>query len=144
MSEQVARPVGRPPTSQAVWNDRINKAREYLMGGYEVAEDLVPSNAGLACYIGTTKASITAWGHENEEFSELLQSIQVLQEKKLLNGGLAGVFNAPITKMMMTKHGYSDKIEQDNTSSDGSMTPKGTTITPEVAKAIAEQLKDEC
>ena len=26
--------------------------------------------------------------------------------------------------MMLTKHGYSDKVEQDHTSSDGSMTPK--------------------
>ena len=41
-------------------------------------------------------------------------------------------------------HIWRDKKEVDNTSSDGSMTPKGTTITPEVAKAIAEQLKDEC
>jgi len=26
---------------------------------------------------------------------------------------------------MMTKHGYSDRVENDHTSSDGSMTPKG-------------------
>jgi hypothetical protein len=26
--------------------------------------------------------------------------------------------------MMLTKHGYSDKVEQDLTSSDGSMTPQ--------------------
>jgi hypothetical protein len=39
----------------------------------------------------------------------------------LLNNGLDGTFNPPITKMMLSKHGYSDKIEQDHTSSDGSM-----------------------
>jgi hypothetical protein len=36
-----------------------------------------------------------------------------LQESKLLNEGLKGNFNATITKLILTKHGYSDRIEQE-------------------------------
>ena len=34
----------------------------------------------------------------------------------LINGGLGGDFNPAISKLMMAKHNYSDKIEQDVTS----------------------------
>jgi hypothetical protein len=37
--------------------------------------------------------------------------------------------------MMMTKHGYSDRVENDHTSSDGSMTPKRE---PTEAEILAE------
>ena len=60
----------------------------------------------------------------------------------LINGGLMGDFNASIAKVMMTKHGYSDKQEIDNTSSDGSMSPPQP-LTPDAAKAISKDLDDE-
>ena len=41
----------------------------------------------------------------------------------LIDGGLNGDFNAPFAKMLMSKHGYSDKVEADMKSSDGSMSP---------------------
>jgi hypothetical protein len=44
------------------------------------------------------------------------------QERKLTNGSLSNQLNPMIAKLMLSKHGYSDKI--DNVSSDGSMTPK--------------------
>lgn len=68
-----------------------------------------------------------------------------VQERQLVNGGLAGGFNSAVTKVMMTKHGYTDKVEQDITSSDGSMTPQpAMTITADVAKEIAKKLNDDC
>jgi len=39
----------------------------------------------------------------------------MLQERKLICNGLMGDFNPAITKMMLTKHGYSDKMETDIT-----------------------------
>ncbi|WP_415843310.1 terminase small subunit [Xenorhabdus thuongxuanensis] len=42
---------------------------------------------------------------------------------KLINKGLTGDFNSTIAKMMLTKHGYSDKQEIDHRSPDGSMSP---------------------
>ena len=102
----------------------LAKAWEYANGGWEFAGDLVPSVAGLACEIGVRRETCHAWAKdESKEFSNILAKIAEQQERKLLNGGLGGDFNAPITKMMLTKHGYSDRVENDHTSSDGTMTP---------------------
>ena len=38
-----------------------------------------------------------------------------LQERKLLSNGLTNEFNASITKLLLTKHGYTDKVENTNT-----------------------------
>ena len=38
-----------------------------------------------------------------------------MQENRLLNGGLAGEFNASITKLLLYKHGYHEKAEFDLT-----------------------------
>lgn len=107
----------------------IAKAQNYAEN-YADYGDLVPSIAGLACELGITRETCRAWGldEDKQEFSVILDKIMKGQERKLINGGLKGDFNSPITKMMLTKHGYSDKVEQDNTSSDGSMSPSPTVI----------------
>lgn len=58
----------------------------------------------------------------------MLDDIISTQEQILLNRGLMGAFNSNITKLMLSKHGYSDKQEIDHQSSDGSMATKPTTI----------------
>ncbi|MDF7387072.1 DNA-packaging protein, partial [Proteus mirabilis] len=62
------------------------------------------------------------------EFSDTLDGIMAFQEMKLINSGLAGDFNATITKLMLANHGYSEKQEVDHQSSDGSMSQKPTVI----------------
>lgn len=116
--------VGRPSKLA----DSIEKAKEYLMGGYETVGDVVPSVAGLACYLGISRSTAQEYAKDNAEFSGTLEAIKTLQENKLINKGLVGDFNPTITKLMLANHGYSDKAEIDNKSSDGSMTPKPTTI----------------
>lgn len=103
----------------------LAKAHEYADGGWEVAGDAVPTVAGLACELGINRDTCYAWGKDAQksEFSDILHKIAQTQERRLVNGGMFGEFNAPITKMMLTKHGYSDRIEQDHSSKDGSMTP---------------------
>jgi hypothetical protein len=103
----------------------LEAAREYLVG-YQDAGDPIPSIAGLACVLGVTRETCRAWGNDptKPEFSVILMELMQRQERELLKGGLGGAFNAPITKMMLSKHGYSDRVENDHTSSDGSMTPR--------------------
>ena len=98
------------------------------MGGYEEVGETVPNIAGLACYLSKARSRVYEYGEQNEEFKDILESILALQESKLLSGGLKGDYNPTITKLMLTKHGYSDKSEVDNKSSDGSMSPKPTRI----------------
>jgi hypothetical protein len=115
-------PGGRP----TVYSDNILKMARGYLTSFKDMGDVVPSIAGLACVLGITRETCRAWGNDPEkaEFSVILNELAQRQERELLNNGLAGNFNAPITKMMLSKHGYSDKVEQDLTSSDGSMRPQ--------------------
>ena len=110
--------MGRPTV---VTDEVLQKAEDYIFDdGFILAHDVVPSVAGLACYLGIGRSTI----YDNKEkFSDILEAIEQKQEKMLINNGLLGEFNGTITKLMMTKHGYTDKAEVDNKSSDGSMTP---------------------
>ena len=83
----------------------------------------LPSIAGLAVRLGIARETLQAWARDNdkEEFSHIYTQLLAKQEDELIRNGLMGHFNASITKMILTKHGYSDKV--DATSSDGSMTP---------------------
>lgn len=106
----------------------LAKAREYLEVWH--TEDPVPTVVGLALYIGANKKTCYEWIKDSDkaEFSDILAEVEQTQEQMLVRGGISGAFNAPITKMMMTKHGYSDKVEQAHTSPDGSMATPTTIV----------------
>lgn len=96
----------------------LEKAREYFISGWQEDGDVIPSIEGLALYLGLTRPTIYDWKkHEDkQDFSYIVEQILILQSKKLFTGGLTGDFNSSIAKLMLTKHGYSDKIETDITS----------------------------
>jgi hypothetical protein len=118
--EKVANPVGRP---SKLTDELKAKAKEYLFS-YESQGDVIPSAAGLACWLGISKASVYNFGEQDGEFLDTLSAIQAKQEVLTLNKGITGEFNSTIAKLVLANHGYSDKVQQDHTSSDGSMTPK--------------------
>lgn len=108
--------VGRP----SLFNqEMIERAKEYILffqqpkTADEIENDVevVPSVAGLALYLGVSRATLYNWGDENKEFLDTLASLQAVQEVSLLNGGLRGRFNAQISKLALANHGYSDKQE---------------------------------
>lgn len=105
---------------------KLMMARAYIEGGWEAQGDVVPQVVSLALAMGVSKAVIYQWAKDpdKKEFVDILTRVQQAQEQKLINGGLSGGFNPAVTKMLLCKHGYSDKVEQDHTSSDRSMTPK--------------------
>jgi hypothetical protein len=102
----------------------LDKAKDYVENFAEYG-DVVPTIAGLACELDMHRETLYAWAKDESkpEFSDIFKKVQQAQERKLVNGGLAGGFNPAVTKMMLTKHGYSDKQEIDHTSTDGSMSP---------------------
>jgi hypothetical protein len=102
----------------------LRLANEYLEQ-YPQNKQLVPTVVGLCKHINRSKSTVYEWEKhaDKSEFSDILTRIAEIQEMELINGGLGGLFNPAITKMMLTKHGYSDKQELDHTSSDGSMRP---------------------
>lgn len=115
----MARPTNYTP-------EILKAAEDYASFGWRECGDKVPTVAGLAIEIGVSRSICYVWAKEEDkaEFLDILMRIEEMQERELVNCGLAGEFNPAITKMMMTKHGYSDKQEIDHSSADGSMSPK--------------------
>jgi hypothetical protein len=102
----------------------VAAAWEYARGGWIAAGDPVPTVAGLACEVGISRETCYEWAkHEDKEFSDILSKIAQQQERNLVRGGLGGDFNAAITKMMMTKHGYSDATKNEVSGPDGGAIP---------------------
>lgn len=94
----------------------LYKAKMYL-DNHEVAGDVVPQLAGFAVYLGIHRDTLYEWEKDDakKEFSDIVKQIRIKQEQVLLNGSLLGEFNPSISKLMLTKHGYSDKAEIDHT-----------------------------
>lgn len=96
----------------------LAKARDYVLN-YADYGDQIPSIAGLACELSISRETCHTWAKDEEkpEFSDIVRDISQAQERKLLNGGLSGDFNPSIAKLVMTKHGYSDKLETEHSGS---------------------------
>lgn len=94
------------------FNDELlNKARQYLANLPE--DEVVHSIEGLALFVGIARSTVYEWQKNFSEFSDIVDEVLAKQAKKLANSGLDNKFNASITKLMLTKHGYSDKQEVD-------------------------------
>jgi hypothetical protein len=115
----------------------IEAAWAYANGGWIAAGDRVPSVAGLACEINVSRETCHAWSRDDgNQFSDILKLISRKQERELLNNGLSGDFNYSITKMMLSKHGYSDATKQELSGPSGGAIPieiKRTIIDPSEA-----------
>lgn len=111
--------AGRPTK----YNDEILEKANHYIANHQKYGDPVPTVEGLACELDVSRSTVYLWGEAHAGFSDILKRLMTHQGRKLLAGGLTGEFNAPFAKMMATKHGYSDRIEQDISSSDGTMRP---------------------
>lgn len=107
--------AGRPPD----YNDQtVEKAKEYL----ESCDKELPSLEGLAVFLEIHRSTVYDWKEKYSDFSDILERILTEQAKRLMNNGLSGKWNSTISKLILTKHGYSDKTETD-------ITTKGERIT---------------
>ena len=101
----------------------IEQAGRYASTEYLTRSEVIPTIEGLAVYLNVSRSTIYKWKGENQEFSYILEDLMARQAKELFSNGLTGDFNPTITKLILTKHGYSDRVEQDVTSSDGALAP---------------------
>lgn len=125
-------PGGRP---SGYSQEKLDLARAYLNGGWIEEGDTVPQVAGLAIAMGISRETVYAWAadEDKQEFSDILTRVRALQERGLVNRGLSGEFNPAITKMMLTKHGYSDKQDLEVSGPNGG--PQETKWTVEFVSA---------
>jgi len=95
------------------YNDTIIQQVIDYLDNYEMYGDVMPSIAGLADHLNVCRETIYDWSSQKEkkEFSDMLAKLLSKQERVLSNKGLSGEFNSNLTKMFLTKHGYSDRQE---------------------------------
>ena len=76
----------------------------------------IPTIAGLAIHLKIARDTVYDWVKQDKkgEFSDIVDDLLARQEMKLITGGIMGEFNASITKLALTKHGYTDKKELSN------------------------------
>lgn len=77
----------------------------------------IPTIEGLSYYLGINRDTIYAWCKENKEFSDIIEDLRAKQANELINKGLSGDYNPTIAKVLLSKHGYREGIE--NTGKDG-------------------------
>lgn len=87
-----------------------------------VSQEVIPTVVGLCRHIKRSKSTVYSWLKDDDkgDFLDIVSAIEESQHISLVSGGLASTFNPMITKLILSKHGYSEKMEVDNTSSDGS------------------------
>lgn len=122
--------LGRPTSySQAI----LDLARMYLDNLPE--DEVVHSIEGLADYIKIARSTIYEWisQEDKKDFSDIVELILSKQGKTLVNKGLDNKFSSAITKVMLSKHGYREGIEN--------MGKDGKDLIPEtISKEKAEEL----
>lgn len=109
---------GRPTTCTAA----VYKAALLYLENYETKyEHPFPSLVGLCKVIGRGKTTIYNWALDDRkpEWKDLVDTINEVQEMVLLHKGLTGFFNPAITSLVLGKHGYHKKVDNEWTGKDG-------------------------
>lgn len=71
----------------------------------------LPSIEGLSIYLNITRQMVYEWKEAHGEFGDIVNKILAEQAERLLNNGLSGTYNASIAKLILTKHGYVDRVD---------------------------------
>ena len=111
--------------------EMVERAYEYI-DTYGEHGDMIPSIEGLAEVLGLHRDTLYDWARqESKEFSDILGRCMQVQQKTLVNKGLNNTFNSAITKLVLGKHGFHDKMDQD-------ITTKGESL-PTVIELVAKE-----
>ena len=131
-------PGGRPTTCSIEFQD---KAWDYVNGGWEYAGHAFPSVVGLCDVLNVAKSTLYQWEKREEfEFADILRAIHSKQELVAFNKGITGEYNATIVKLLLGKHGYSDK--QENTHNGNVSVEHTHAITDDVLERIIHDNQD--
>lgn len=103
--------AGRPTTCT---EEVIEQAYTYIEN-YHQHDHAIPSVVGLCEAINRARSTVYDWAKEDgNPFSDILSRINEKQEQVLLSKGLTGDFNSAITKLVLGKHNYHDRVDQTN------------------------------
>lgn len=122
--------TGKPNGRPSEYSDEIGvKARKYLKtcndeytefhrtrsdgsNSFErIVNVRIPTIEGLALAIGINRDTVYDWKGKYLDFSDIIDELMALQADRLLNNGLSGTYNPTIAKVLLTKHGYREGID---------------------------------
>lgn len=98
----------------------IKVAEDYLENYKTKYKHAFPSIVGLCKIIKVRRSTIYEWAKNREKdpegrFSDIVEQINDYQHFELMQGGVSNKLNPTITKLLLHKHGHSDKLETENT-----------------------------
>ena len=127
-------PAGRPTK----YNETLQAKADNYLYSYDSE---IPSICGLCIELDIDKTTAYAWSKDETkpEFSHTFKLLSLLQEKKLLDSGLNGTFNAGICKLALANHGYHDKQDVNQNIN---VTKKAEDLTDDELAAIATAGRD--
>lgn len=73
----------------------------------------LPKIEGLALYLKVSRDTIYDWEKKYKQFSDMLEELRQLQAQRLIDGAMSGRYNPTIAKLLLAKHGYVEKSEQE-------------------------------
>lgn len=99
----------------------------------------IPTIEGFALFLGVNKTTIYEWESNQPSFSNDIGRLRQEQANRLVNKGLSGEYNPTIAKVLLTKHGYREGIEQ--TGEGGK--PIEVNVTDPKQQALAQKYEEE-
>jgi len=71
----------------------------------------LPTIVGFAIYLNVSEKSLYNWADVHSEFRVALDKIKNEQKQRLINSGLAGIYNSTIAKLILSSnHGMKERI----------------------------------
>lgn len=131
----------------------IEVARSYVNGGWIELRHQVPLKEGLALQLDVSTETVRVWALEPEqtksetkanylkrkalhaEFSAIVSRLNATKTLETLNGGLKGKFPPKIVGMIVSRDGYSERVEQD-------ITTGGDKLTTALVEFVSAKDKD--
>lgn len=110
-------PAGRPTEyNEHILTEAWNYVQQFCNDEYKkdvLTKVNLPTIEGLALYLEISRSTLYLWQKEHSEFSDIIETLQQKQVQVLINNTLLGAYNPTIAKVLLTKHGYTDKQEID-------------------------------
>lgn len=147
---------GRPKGSTKFKKEYIDEVRVYLRKrrdkistfvktdgarstSYERIIDVkLPTKEDFADYLGVSRKTLYNWAERYPKFAYALEAIHNEQLKRLINGGLSGIYNPVIAKLVLS-HNHNMREKSDVTSDDESLNTFSDAQINKIASRIAKR-----
>jgi hypothetical protein len=107
------------PKESIYSQEYIDKAEHYLKN-YEEYGDTIPTHEGMADVMGVGRSTLYFWAKDEEkEMSTILSRCNAKQARRVINKSLLGDYNPTIAKLLLGKHGYSEKTDNTHSGPNG-------------------------